>query len=549
MQINRSRWFRAVAAVAAAGLTGGLAVAARSVAFESTVSGEGSSSAICRPGVVSPGGDWPAYGGDAHNTRSQPAETQIGPANASALTPAWTFAGQSVGGSGGINATPVEADGCVFIGTSTGYVYAIDASNGHPAWAKPALLPVPNPGLGGAIVGSPAVEGDSVYILVNQTVQTGTAVPSGSPNGPYVAALDIRTGAVKWLSAPLATYPGDYTNASPVVMPTSEDDEVVFAGFSPPEGDSHGQGGFDLIDAETGARRAQTFTIPPSRQATNAGGGIWSTPAYDARTGFAYVGAGNPDSKQQEDPDTDAILKVSLHDDNLGAIVAAYKGNPDQYTQTLRALTQSPACAASEAAPTPLDDPVCGQIDLDFGAAPNLFTVGGELMVGDLQKAGVYHVADASTMKLKWDTIVGAPCQACNAASTAFATGTVFGVSAPGGATYALAGADGSRTWTSATPDATHYESVSVANGVVYTYDNQGALHTFDASSGTPLSVHPMAADIHQPSVTLTSGGVSIAHHLVLVAVTGGVGAGLAGGTSVPTSLADTYVIAYELPA
>ena len=118
----------------------------------------------------------------------------------------------------------------------------------------------------------------------------------------------------------------------------------------------------------------------------------------------------------------------------------------DQYSSTLQALSQTPACqvSADPAVPDPLDDPVCGQLDLDFGAAANLFrTSSGTELVGDLQKSGVYHVADAATMKPAWTALVGASCQACNAASTAVYGGSVYGVGTPAGVEFSLAGDSG----------------------------------------------------------------------------------------------------------
>jgi len=489
------------------------------------------------------GGDWPAYGGDAHNTRSQPAESTIGAANAGSLAPAWVFSASANGGDGAINSTPVEAGGCVFATTSTGWVFALDATSGALVWKH--QLSAPTPGNGGVIVGSPAVAGSAVYVLVNDTAD-------GTPaRGPYVAALDQSTGTLRWRSTPVATYVGDYTNASPVVMPVGDDGDhaVVFAGFSPPEGDPQGQGGFALIDTASGAIARVTYTVPPADQPKGyAGGGIWSTPAYDPATQYAYVGTGNPYSKTVEHPNTNAILKISLRARDLGAIAGSYKGNPDQYTQTLQTIASSPVCAATETAPTPLDDPACGQIDLDFGASANLFhAADGTLLVGDLQKAGVYHAARTTDMAPAWATIVGGPCHVCNAGSTATDGRSVFGVSAPGGAAFALDDA-GAATWRSVAADATHYQGTSVANGVVYTFDNQGFLDLFDAASGTPVAKRPLAADIGQPAVALTSAGISIARHTVFVGVSGGAAAGAAAlGQAVPPPLADTFIVAYRL--
>jgi len=100
---------------------------------------------------------------------------------------------------------------------------------------------------------------------------------------------------------------------------------------------------------------------------------------------------------------TDAILKIDVNPAHatFGQIVASYEGNVDQYTETLQELSHSPACevSANEEVPYPLDDPICGQLDLDFGSAANLFTTpAGTKVVGDLQKSGVYHVANAKTM-------------------------------------------------------------------------------------------------------------------------------------------------------
>lgn len=490
------------------------------------------------------GGDWPSYGGNPHNTRTQAPETGLSPTAAAGLAPKWVFSGAANGGGGAVNSTPVETDGCVFVGTTSGWVYGIDAANGHLVWKH--QLAAPNPGGGGAIVGAPAVANRLVYVLVNQTAD-------GTPStGPYVVALAESTGALVWKSPPIAIYTGDYTNASPVVMPViGRDQQVVLAGFSPSEGDPKGQGGFTLVDASTGSLVGTTYTVPPADQAKGyAGGGLWSTPAYDPATGFAYIGSGNPYSKTEEDPRTNAILKIDLHAAHLGEVVASYKGNPDQYTQTLQTLASSPACAASDALPTPVDDPVCGQLDLDFGASPNLFNgPGGQLLVGDLQKAGVYHAANAGTMAGVWATLVGGPCHLCNAASTATdASGHVYGVSAPGGTAFGLDNT-GATVWDEPIGDGSHYESTSTADGVVYTLDNVGFLDVFNATTGALITRRPLAADTGQPMVALSSAGVSIARHLVLVAASAGSAAAVGAITSppsqLPASTADTFVIAY----
>src|SRR5712691_5310821 len=284
------------------------------------------------------GGEWPAYGHDAANTRTQPEEAGFGPTAVAGLTPAWAFSTSSTGDGTGFNSTPVVYDGCVFVGSFGGVAYALDAKTGHVVWQR--KLEAPNPGSGGAIVGAALVDGGSVVFLVDEF------------SAPYAIALKRSTGAVVWKSAPFApalsssaAQAGSYTNSSPVLA-----NGFIAAGYSPPEGDPTATGGFSLINAKTGDVVKTTPTIPPPAQEEGyAGGGLWSTPAYDPKTKYIYWGAGNPNSKEKQYKTTDAILKIDVNPSRgtFGQIVASYEGNVDQYTETLEQLSHSPACEAS----------------------------------------------------------------------------------------------------------------------------------------------------------------------------------------------------------
>jgi outer membrane protein assembly factor BamB len=452
------------------------------------------------------------------------------------LTAAWTFdTARSTNGAdqGAFNGTPVEADGCLFAASTAGYVYALNDADGTLAWKR--SFTVPTPGFGGAFVGGPVVNDGRVIVFVNRA------------SSPYLAALDEHTGALLWVSDPVYTYPGGYTNATPQVF-----DGVVFAGFSPPEGDPKGVGGFALLDAPTGAVLTVTPTIPPGDVEKGfAGGGLWSTPAFDPQTRYAYIGAGNPFSKTVEDPNVNAILKIDLdrRRPSFGQIVGAYKGNVDQYSETLQVLSQNPACAETSDQTLALDDPACGQLDLDFGAAPNLFRgQDGHLLVGDLQKSGVYHVADAATMKPAWTKIVGASCQACNAASTAVDGNGIYLDGTPGGVMWSVSH-DGAQRWASPVGDGAHYEAVSTANGVVYTIDNLGILDAWNADSGLPVLRHPLSLDTGTVDVAATSAGIVIADHTVFVSAAAGPGGAAAAlGETAPAGTASGVIVAYRLP-
>jgi hypothetical protein len=378
-----------------------------------------------------------------------------------------------------------------------------------------------------------------VYVLVNAVAD------STSTKGPFLVALDEHNGRELWRSAPLSTWTGSYTNATPTYIPSSDgSNPVVLAGWSPAEGDPYGQGGFAVIDAVTGHTVKTTYTIPVAEQAAPgvdatqpgnenkvyAGGGIWSSPAYDPETGYAYVGASNPYSKQYEHPNTNAVLKIDLHRtaQTYGGIVGSYKGYPDQYLQELQALSQSPACAASDQPSAPVavytfDDPVCGQIDLDFGAPVNIFTTRNgtttRKVVGALQKAGVYHVFDAGSMAPISTTVVGGPCQPCNAGATAVSPTTIGGAAAPGSVAFGLDRNTSATVWQSPLGDGTHYEGTTMANGLMYTTDNAGFLDVFDEATGAVVLKRQMAQDLSAPSIGLTSAGLSVARHSLFVAV------------------------------
>jgi polyvinyl alcohol dehydrogenase (cytochrome) len=455
------------------------------------------------------GGDWPAYGHDRANTRSQPEERRLTRDVVRQLEPAWVFSTATGGDGSQLQSTPIVVGGCVYVGSAKGVAYAIDAATGARVWDTDLHVQRPPTDSGGALVGAPAVTGGAVIFLVSEL-----------EGGPYAVALDRSDGSVLWRSAPVVSGRDEFTNASGVVA-----GGVLFMGYSPRAGDTNGQGGFALIDASSGAILKVTPTIPPADQAQGyAGGGIWSTPAFDPRTDHVYVGSGNPFNRSVEHPNTNSILKVDVRRgrSTFGQIVDRYKGNVDQYEEELQLLAETPICKASEPIPFFFGDPFCFQFDLDFGASPNLFRDSrGRLLVGELQKAGVFHTVTAQTMDRAWTALVGLPCFPCNAASTAFDGRSVIGVFTPGGVATSLARDDGSVNWRQPIGDGVHYQATSTAARVAYTLDSNGFFHAFDATTGEPLVRRPMAADTGTSMTQhLLSTGVAIAGHTVFVAAT-----------------------------
>jgi polyvinyl alcohol dehydrogenase (cytochrome) len=473
-------------------------------------------------GAVAPGGDWTMYGHDLANTRAQPAESTLPPRRAITLLPVWRYSTghvSSVVTFVDLDTTPVIARGCVFVADAASDVVALDATTGRRIWQR--HVDVLKSGFdAGGFVGTPFVDGKRLVLIVNEA------------SGPYAIALDTSTGNIIWKSPPVDTYPGAYSHASPIVSRG-----VVFVGFSVPEGDPVAQGGFALVDGADGHILAKTYTVPEADWgAGGAGGGIWSTPAVDAASGYAFFGSGNPFSKQSEHDRTNAILKVDLDRGRptFGQIVASYKGEIDQAVPLLHDLAQPTCRLIPENPPLPQFPPflpdfsqardsfACLQLDLDFGGSANLLRAAdGRLLVGELQKSGVYHVVRADDMLRERRVTLGVSCLICNGASTAYDrdSGAVFAAASPGPNMVSFRPRDGRLRWASPIGDVAHYQPPAIANGVAYSLDSNGFLDAWDARSGVPLLRKPLPVDGGLYAVgAFASGGVAIANHTVYVA-------------------------------
>ena len=514
--------------------------------------GAGRAAAACAndaalPGGVHPGGEWRTYGHDFSNTRNQDQETSIGPAQARSLAPAWTFTSS---GAGDFTGTPSVADGCVYVGSNGGYVFALNADTGLQVWKT--QVPA-----GGGINSSVSVVGGVVYAEVSHA--THAPCVGSQCQGPYVIALDQATGALKWTSScagglcgqPVTTtvnvidvQPGADVYGSPIVF-----DGLVIAGVSGgsaelgDEADRYAfQGSLVILEAATGAVVRKTWTIhaPPNAPGDNyAGAGIWSTPAIDPAAKLAYVGTANPFRPQAEHANANSVLKVDVDKTSptFGAILDHYKGTPDEYVPGFSKLP----CYDIPGNPPPYYPQglgSCGDIDLDFGAAPNLFTVKGVPFVGDGQKSGIYHAFDAATMgkQKTWSTLVGPPTSVGGIiGSTAFDGSSIYGPITAPGYLWSIGKDAGRVRWVAPVADAVHWgPPVAYANGVVYTADFKGVLDAFDAKTGLPIVARPFWLGSQAKPPAVSWGGISVARNAVYASV----GTSATGG--------DGYVVAFR---
>ena len=489
----------------------------------------GAASSAPNPGCADPhhpGGEWRSYGHDLSNTRSQPLEKKIDPSNAATLEPKWVFnTGELEVQNGGVfQNTPVIADGCLYAASSTGWVFAVDPRNGDLVWAQQLVGEGGGALIGGVIVGSPTVAAGMVMVSVSK------------PGAPYVAALDQASGRLLWRSTVMTTKKFDAVfNAAPIYYRG-----MIFQGWLGVEGSGPTRGGYAILDGSkgcgpsafvicknpggSGGRILETrWTISDKEYRKGFhGASVWCSAAVDPKDMYIYACGGNPHSEGKEARYANSLLKIDgdPRRRTFGEIVDHYKGRTDQYVS---GADRQAVCENFADETTVLVWSLgCLMLDLDFGASPNLFRDGsGRLVVGDLQKAGVYHAVYADHMAPAWQATVSAPCFACNATSGAYVNGRVFTVGSPVGHMVGIGTKnkrEGRVEWAYPMHDGIHYQSVSTANGVVYVVDGLGNLNMVEAKTGRPLMRRPMTADVGDLAIDAASQGVAIARNNVFAA-------------------------------
>jgi polyvinyl alcohol dehydrogenase (cytochrome) len=516
----------------------------------------------CAPTEGVTGGEWPQFGGDLAGSRNQTAEHLIDQSLAPFLQPAWTFdankgsvqAGQ-FGANSEITGSPVVDHGCVFVGTNTGnqqpgWVFALNADTGEIVWRQR---------LTHGVYSTLAVDAGRVFAFVSRVGQAYQGEPGGPPGepwGPYLVAFDERTGERLWWHTVDAQVGSDAVS-SPVAW-----DGMVWVGVSgtAAEGDAGDRGAFEgnfaIYDAASGALLKKTYTISKEQRDKGfAGGAIWSTMSIDTESKLGYVGSGNPFSYHQEDARTNAVLQIDLdpaHTQTFGEITGSYKGDVEKYVPPVQDAL-APYCADAEDLTVFAGGLECGNLDLDFGAQPNIFRLAdGRKVVGVGQKSGVYHVFDAITMQPVWTALLGTPSAVGGiVGSAAVDENGVYGPHTIGGYLWSLgkdatAGDQNTPRWISPVADGVHWGNpVTAANGVLYTVDLKGFLDGYDAQTGLPILHRPIVLGSDTwTNPTFSWGGVTVARESVFATV--GVGLTSVGTFPPYPRMPDGFVVAFR---
>lgn len=490
--------------------------------------------------AAGPGQDWPLTGGDLANRRFSPLE-QITAGNVAELVPAWIY---STGVEGALETTPVVVGNTLYATSAGGRVFALNAATGAELWTydpKPELVTL----CCGPVNGGVSAYGGRIYVASLDA---------------RVIALDARTGRPAWerrLADPDAGY-------SATMAPLAVGGQV-FVGVT---GERYGIRGFlAALDARTGQERWRWHTVPddstgwwgdwtetdpfgtplnrdiPAERADSSntrgswnvgGGGIATTPAYDAASNRLFVNVEAPAP----------LLAGSIRPgDNL-------------YTGSIVALDAGTGRVAWHAQYLPHD--VWG---LSGGSPPFLFERGGEKYVGFAGRTGWVYVFDAANGDpvLRSDNFVPqeglftahpdeggfrmAPGVNGGNAGAAVAyhpgSGTVFvgGVHQPmvytsdgepyrrgqlwlggtvrfapdeqqWGTVTAIDLGDGSIRWQKRTPRPVHSGVLATAGELVFLGQGGGTFDAFDSGTGELLWQFPTGAGVHGGPITYEVAGV-----------------------------------------
>lgn len=422
---------------------------------------------------------WSMYGRSASRTFSLPDDcaSAIGSTSVQTLAPKWIVKTEKT-----VTASPVVSHGKVFVGDWSGTMYAVDAQTGEVDWT------FDTEDAPGATFG-PIVSSAAVAEVHRKTHQTGQPdrrdlVVFGA--GPRLYALHVEDGAagttvddqgdVAW------THVLDLDPDTPVEIESSPVVErgVVYVGF-----DNHNTpgtgvpGGLLALDAFDGS---ELWRFEPELGEDEGCGGVWSSPAIFDPDDFdgldlgdadelVYLATANcPSDDFEWTPHTEAVTALNAH---TGEVVWSFQPH------------------------------VANRKDWDFGATPNVFRSGDDVIVGIGNKDGVYYALDALTGELRWSTQVAEPGDVRDdfsiggfIGSTAVHEGRVFGGTALGGPAYyhALDAGSGAFEWRGA--QAPSYAASAAVNDVVFAGALDNVLRAYHADTGAVLWAAPLLGPI-----------------------------------------------------
>jgi len=468
---------------------GAVTIAAMTVAICAAQTGGSTSTAL----------PWPAAGNDLSNSRNQPSETTIGPANISSLTTKWVF---QTGGD--VSATPTVGATAIFFPDWAGNLYAVNKVTGKAIWSAQISNYDGSPNAVSRV--SPALYGTDLIV--------GDIAGAGQVHdGARIMAINQQSGGLHWMTQ-VETNQAAVITGSPVVVGST----AIVGVSSSEEGlaDTPGyvcctfRGSLVALDANTGKILWKTYTVPDNggQPGGYSGGAIWQPPAIDSLQGIVYIGTGNnysvPESVSTCQSKVSAGMVMSCTDaaDYFDSALAVdLQTGGIVWSKQLHGYdVWTVACIDAKTGVT-CPSPAGPDYDLS-GSGPNLL----QGLIGFGQKSGIYWGLDPATGDIAWGTPVGPGSTLGGIEWGTASDGQRIYVAIannshdayklmPGGDTItwgswsALDPRTGKILWQTADPSkgAIDTGAVSVANGVVYAGSYSGLMYAMNARTGSIL--------------------------------------------------------------
>jgi polyvinyl alcohol dehydrogenase (cytochrome) len=430
------------------------------------------------------GSSWNGWGRDLNNSRYQP-NPGLTAADVPHLKVKWAFGYRATY----IYGQPTLVGGRVYVTSSSGRVYSLDAKTGCTHWTFDAEASVRT------AVSVIAIQGESGKRL---------AAMFGDDSAD-VYALDADSGKPLW-KVKLDQHPDARITGAPVpygqrlYVPLSSLEELSAA--APGYECCKFRGGVAALDARTGKLLWQTFTIEqkpaPYKKAENgtqlygpAGGSVWSAPTLDPKRRLLYVGTGN---SYTEVPTarTDSILALDM---STGAVRWANQLHAqDNYVVGC----DSPDTAGKGKCPQTLGP------DVDFGTSPILRTLSnGQQVLLTGEKSGQVYGLDPETGRVLWTAQAGVGSSlggiewggAADVHQLYVAVSDAAAKTAKPGGLIALRIEDGKQVWRADPPPpvcswgirnclAAQSQAVSAIPGAVFSGSQDGHLRAYASGDG-----------------------------------------------------------------
>ena len=284
---------------------------------------------------------WNGWGRDVENTRYQP-EPAIRASDVPKLALKWAFGfqGSAVAGQ------PTVVDGRLFVVSSAGRIYSLDAKTGCTYWTFDApagtrtaisigeFAPPRSAAAPKNVPASRRKHGSSKkkhqFTLAHLDILKAPSAAFFGDDTGAVYALDAQRGTLLWRTVvdphPLARIVGGptlYRDRLYVVVASNEQSAAMDTAYAC----CTFRGSVAALDMTTGRVLWKTFTVaeeprPYRKNASGgqglgpAGGAVAAAPSVDIKRGVLYVGTGGSLTELNQ-PLTDAVLALDLNDGQL----------------------------------------------------------------------------------------------------------------------------------------------------------------------------------------------------------------------------------------